>query len=72
MSKLSATTGAVVVLTGLVVQLVLLALLVILKLTGNEAVATWSWWKVMTPLWAPWALVALGFVLFILTEYYED
>ena len=40
MSKSIETTTAMVVLTSLVVQLVSLALLVILKLAGNGAVAT--------------------------------
>lgn len=30
---------------------------VILKLTGTTAVATWSWWWVLAPLWIPVALV---------------
>lgn len=30
---------------------------VILKLTGTTAVATWSWWWVLAPLWIPVALI---------------
>ena len=30
---------------------------VILKLTETTAVATWSWWWVLAPLWIPVALV---------------
>lgn len=30
-----------------------------LKLAGIGAVATWSWWWVLSPLWIPLALVIL-------------
>ena len=38
----------------------LLILFVALKLTGQIG---WSWWWVLAPLWAPWAIV--GFVLLL-------
>ena len=39
--------------------------LVILKLTGTTAVATWSWWWVLAPLWLP-VVFAIGIVLVLL------
>jgi hypothetical protein len=46
----------------------LLAVLFIgLKLAGIGVVATWSWWWVLAPLWAPLALViVIGLVAFII------
>lgn len=38
---------------------------VILKLTGTTAVATWSWWWVLAPLWLP-VVFAIGIVLVLL------
>lgn len=35
-----------------------------LKLTGIGAVASWSWWWIMAPLWIPAALV--GIILLII------
>ena len=66
------TGAAVAILTVLVMQLLTLALLVVLKLAGVGTVATWSWWLVAAPIWGPWALVLLGFALYILAEHYED
>ena len=40
--------------------LLLLSLgLVLLKQAGLTRVAHWSWWAVTTPLWGPWAFVAV-------------
>lgn len=38
---------------------------VILKLTGTTAVATWSWWWVLAPLWMP-VVLAIGIELVLL------
>lgn len=35
---------------------------VILKLTGTTAVATWSWWWVLAPLWLP-VVFAIGYCI---------
>ena len=44
---------------------VLLIVFVVLKLCG---VISWSWWWVLSPLWIPFALVALiGIPIFILS-----
>ena len=37
-----------------------------LKLVGVEPVASWSWWWVTAPLWAPWVLIISIFVLFVI------
>lgn len=34
-----------------------------LKLTGY---ITWSWWWVLAPLWAPWALLACGLLVYFI------
>lgn len=34
-----------------------------LKLAGIGAVATWSWWWVLSPLWIPFALVLVVAIL---------
>lgn len=39
-----------------------------LKLAGIGAVASWSWWWVLSPLWIP-AAVALLFIILILAAY---
>jgi len=38
-----------------------------LKLAGIGAVASWSWWWVLSPLWIP--AVALLFIILILAAY---
>jgi hypothetical protein len=38
----------------------LFAVFLILKLTG---VIAWSWWWVVSPLWIPWAILAVVFLL---------
>lgn len=49
----------------------LLLVFIILKLTGIGVVASWSWWWVLSPIWAPFAittaialvcLVAMGII----------
>lgn len=49
------TTGGANVFT------LLLVLFVGLKLAGIGVVAGWSWWWVLSPLWAPFAGIALVF-----------
>jgi hypothetical protein len=45
--------------SGSVINIGLLAIaFIVLKLTG---VIAWSWWWVLAPLWAPWAIV-LAFI----------
>lgn len=39
-----------------------------LKLAGIGAVASWSWWWVLSPLWIP-AAVALLFIILVLAAY---
>lgn len=34
-----------------------------LKLAGIGAVATWSWWWVLSPLWIPFAIFLAGVAL---------
>ncbi|MDQ1085664.1 hypothetical protein [Siphonobacter sp. SORGH_AS_1065] len=38
----------------------------VLKLTS---VITWSWWWITAPLWGPIALVAAGFILFVIYQF---
>lgn len=44
---------------------------VTLKLTGTGVVANWSWWWVLAPFWAPYAIglsiiaLVFGFVFFV-------
>lgn len=35
----------------------LLLIFVVLKLTEVGAVAGWSWWWVLSPIWIPWGIV---------------
>lgn len=37
-----------------------------LKLAGIGAVATWSWWWVLSPLWIPFALVLVIAILAVI------
>jgi len=37
-----------------------------LKLAGIGAVATWSWWWVLSPLWIPFALVLVVAILVVI------
>ncbi|HEX8505500.1 MAG TPA: hypothetical protein VF630_09040 [Hymenobacter sp.] len=37
--------------------------LLVLKLVGVPPVAAWSWWRVTSPLWAPWVLIVAALVL---------
>jgi len=37
-----------------------------LKLAGIGAVATWSWWWVLSPLWIPFALVLVVAILAVI------
>lgn len=39
-----------------------------LKLAGIGAVASWSWWWVLSPLWIP-AAIALLFIILVLAAY---
>lgn len=39
-----------------------------LKLAGIGAVASWSWWWVLSPLWIPAAVVLL-FIILVLAAY---
>jgi hypothetical protein len=41
----------------------LVILFIGLKLTGKIG---WSWWWVLSPLWVPWALAAMIFVVVLL------
>ena len=53
MGKESSSSSGIT-LTGL-----LLVALVVMKLAEIGAVAHWSWWAVMAPLWAPLAFYAI-------------
>lgn len=38
-----------------------LAVLLLLKVLGIGIVATWSWWRVTSPVWGMWGLVLMAF-----------
>jgi hypothetical protein len=42
---------------------VLQTILIVVKLNGVGAIAAWSWWLVLTPLWV--GLAALLFLVFV-------
>lgn len=56
MENKQVTTGGANVFT------LLLVLFVGLKLAGIGVVAGWSWWWVLSPLWAPFAGIAVVFI----------
>lgn len=41
-------------------------ILVTLKLTETGVVATWPWWKVLIPFWAPFLIVLVIVSIFVL------
>lgn len=41
----------------------------VLKLGGIGQVANWSWWWVCSPLWIPFVIVGLAFVLGLIWGY---
>lgn len=46
---------------------VLAIVFIVLKLTGTEPFAHWSWWVVLSPIWIGLALVLLLFaIIFVL------
>jgi hypothetical protein len=51
---------------GLSFARVLFIVFLVLKLTGNTIVASWSWWWVTSPLWIGFALIIGIWLLFIL------
>ena len=65
MSKSSKATSGVA-LWGIV-----FVILLVLKLTGVGMVATWSWWWVLAPIWGPWVLLLVGYVLCYVADYYD-
>lgn len=65
MSNSAKTSG------GLTIWSLLAVVLIGLKLACVGVVATWSWWWVLAPFWGPWALFAVGWVLYVLAEHYE-
>jgi len=50
---------------GLGICGILTIIFVVLKVTGTGAVAAWSWWWVLSPLWIG-ALLGLGFLILFL------
>jgi len=42
----------------------------ILKLGGIGQVANWSWWWVFSPLWIPFVIIGLVFVLVFIWVYF--
>lgn len=57
-SNSSATTGGISF-TG-----ALALVFIVMKLMGWGAVATWSWWWVLSPLWLP-IVIVLGFMAIV-------
>lgn len=61
MSNTSSTASGGIGLGGAIFLIFL-----VLKLTGSEPVASWSWWWVTSPLWIPFGLVfAIWFLIAI-------
>lgn len=54
--KVVYTSGGPSLLTALAI------VFIILKITGTTAVATWSWWWVLAPIWIPVAMI-LGIMM---------
>ena len=52
--------------SGLTFMQVLFLVFLILKLTGETAVASWSWWWVTSPLWIGFAIIISVWLLFLL------
>lgn len=60
MSKKSSSASSGIGLTGLIFLLFLA-----LKLIGIQPVASWSWWWVTVPLWAPVVVFIAGFIAYL-------
>lgn len=62
--KVVYTSGGSSLLTALAI------VFIILKITGTTAVATWSWWWVLAPIWIPVAMIlgimAVAFIFLLL------
>ena len=52
--------------SGLTFMQVLFLVFLILKLTGETVVASWSWWWVTSPLWIGFAIIIGVWLIFIL------
>lgn len=48
---------------------ILAAIFIYLKLAGIGVVATWSWWAVLSPIWAP-IVFAIVFVILVCSFVY--
>lgn len=52
---------------------VLTIVFVVLKLLSIGPVASWSWWWVLAPLWAPTALIlVIGIIVLLVGAVYES
>jgi len=49
---------------------VIFIVFLVLKLAGIGQVANWSWWWVFSPLWIPFVIIGLVFVLVFIWVYF--
>ena len=68
-------TSTVIVKRSMPIWTILFIILLTLKLTGTGVVASWSWWFVTAPIWAPltfsllfaaFMMLGMGFIALIM------
>lgn len=68
-------TSTVIVKRSMPIWTILFIILLTLKLTGTGVVASWSWWLVTAPIWAPltfsllfaaFMMLGMGFIALIM------